>query len=146
MRGAIFALPFSQLNVSVSRLPKGYTRKPNSIAEHLMKLRFDLKLTQKAVAEQIGVTQAMVCNWERGFCEPGIGHMKNVIDFIGYYPSGEPTTLGERIKKYRFIHGLSLAEFGALVDACEATVWFWENGKNEPMFATRNRIENLVGE
>jgi transcriptional regulator with XRE-family HTH domain len=137
-------LPFSTLDATVSRLPKNYTKTPKTIGEHLLKLRVDLKLTQKAVAEKIGVSQSTVGQWEKDNATPEISHMKNVIDFIGYYPLEEPNTLAERIQKYRYIHGLSLEEFGALVDADGATVWTWENERYEPLYITRKKIEGLV--
>jgi hypothetical protein len=53
---------------------------------------------------------------------------KKVIGFLGYYPLGELKTLGERIKKYRNVKGLTLEEFGVLVGTDDTTVWTWENG------------------
>ena len=64
---------------------------------------------------------------------------------LGYYPFDEPKTLGEKIKKYRYIHGLSLEEFGQLVNASGPTVWTWENGKYTASDGTINHIEEIIG-
>lgn len=137
-------MPFSVVDATVSRLPKNYTSNPKTIGQHLLKLRIDLKLTQGAAAKRIGVSQTTIGQWERDLATPDVAHMKNVIDFIGYYPFDEPSTLAERIKKYRYISGLSLEEFGELVDADGATVWTWENERYEPLYVTRKRIEALL--
>ena len=137
-------MPFSTLDKTLSRLPKDYPDQPQTIGEHIAKRRIDLKLTKVAVAKRIGVSPSIITGWEKGTCNPDVAHMKNVIDFIGYYPLEEPKTFGEQVKKYRYIHGLSLEEFGQLVDADGATVWTWENGKYEPLYKTRERIRVLL--
>ena len=142
--GLFFALPFSTLDKTHSRRAKAYPKEPITIGEHLLKRRIDLKLTKVAVAKQIGVSPSMIACWEDGLCKPEAANMKNVIDFIGYYPLEEPKNLGEKIKKYRYIHGLNLEEFGQLVNVDGATVWSWENGKYVPLDMTLKKIELMV--
>jgi DNA-binding XRE family transcriptional regulator len=62
--GLLVALPLSALDVNISRLPQNYTKTPKTIGEHLLKLRIDLKLTKKAIAERIGVTPPTYGQWE----------------------------------------------------------------------------------
>jgi transcriptional regulator with XRE-family HTH domain len=137
-------LPFSTLDKTLSRLPKGYPNQPKTIGEHLLKRRIDLKLTKVAVAKHIKVSACMIAVWEKGVCNPEAANMKNVIEFLGYYPLNDPKTLGDRIKKYRYMNGLNLEEFGQMVEADGATVWTWENGKYAPLEGTIKKIEGLI--
>ena len=68
-----------------------------TIGEHLLKRRIDLKLTKADVAKQIGVSPSTIADWENGTIKPDLAHMKNVIEFIGYYHFDEPKTFGEMI-------------------------------------------------
>ena len=43
-----------------------------SFAENLKKLRESHNITQKELADQIGVTQASICQFERGTVQPSI--------------------------------------------------------------------------
>ncbi len=40
-------------------------------------------LSQKELAEELGVTQAAVSQWERGLVEPGIGHFLHMVGLLG---------------------------------------------------------------
>jgi len=77
-------LPFSRLEKTVSRRPKGYTKQPKTIGEHLIKKRCDLKLTKVEMAKRMGIAPTVLADWEKSRCKPDAGHMKNVIEFIGY--------------------------------------------------------------
>jgi len=43
---------------------KGYPQNPNTFGEHLRKARMDAGLQIKELAEQLGVSQDSVINWE----------------------------------------------------------------------------------
>jgi transcriptional regulator with XRE-family HTH domain len=137
-------LPFSTLDKSISRLPKQYKQTPETIGQHLLKVRIDRNLTKKAVAAQIGVSSSTIGTWEQDKGKPEATHMKGVISFLGYYPLPEPTTLAGRILKYRHVHGLTLEEFGKLLSADGATVWTWENAVYTPFDETIRKIEELI--
>jgi len=97
-----------------------------------------------AVAKQIGVAISTFTAWEQDKFIPEATHMKGIIAFFGYYPFPEPVTLPERIRKYRNVHGLTLEQFGDLLDVSEATVWTWENEKYTPAEITVRKINDLI--
>ena len=87
---------------------KAYPKELRTIGDHISKRRLDLKLTQKQVAELVGVDQTTVWNWESNRTEPLTRHLPSIIIFLGCSPfeaSGQ--SLGERLCNYRRKTGLS---------------------------------------
>jgi transcriptional regulator with XRE-family HTH domain len=146
-------LPFSTIeNHVVRKAAKGntgqsrpYPDNPQTLADHLLKVRTDRNLSKKAVADQIGVSPSTIGVWEKGTNKPEVIQMKSVISFLGFYPLPEPANLAGQIRKYRQVHGLTLEELGKLLGVDGATVWTWENGIYSPIRETLNQIENLLG-
>ncbi len=58
----------------------------NTLGDHLRRRRLILRLLQRQVAEQIGVTKATVHNWETNRSNPGFREMPAIIRFLGYDP------------------------------------------------------------
>ncbi|MDH4161839.1 MAG: helix-turn-helix domain-containing protein [Nitrospirota bacterium] len=92
----------------------GYPSNPKSIGEHLRKRRIDLGLFQRQAAEQIGVSEASVYNWERG-TEPEIRHMPAIIRFLGYVPFPCPEDTLGRLRYFKMVNGLSFERLGAVM-------------------------------
>jgi transcriptional regulator with XRE-family HTH domain len=147
-----FALPFSSVDAQLIRTSGKrktkekvqYTGEPKTLGQHLYKRRTDLQLTKKSVADSFIVSTMTLSSWERDAFFPDVRHMKNVIEFLGYYPFDEPKTWQERIKKYRQVHGLTLEQFGEFIGVSMPTVWTWENGKYVPSENIRRVVENLI--
>jgi transcriptional regulator with XRE-family HTH domain len=78
-----------ELNIRDITPPKGYPDTPKTISEHIRKRRLDLNLTQKKLAEIIGVTEASIWNWEHG-TKPELRYMPKIIEFLGYVPFESP--------------------------------------------------------
>jgi DNA-binding XRE family transcriptional regulator len=53
----------------------------------LRKRRLDLGLHQREVAEQIGVDETTIYNWEGQRTDPEIRYMSRIIQFLGDRPS-----------------------------------------------------------
>jgi ribosome-binding protein aMBF1 (putative translation factor) len=53
------------------------------IRESISALRKQRKLTQKELAEKTGLTQANICNLERGTTKPTIETLKKIADATG---------------------------------------------------------------
>lgn len=123
-------MPFSTLDKTIPRLPNNYPSKPKTIGEYLLKVRIDSNLSKKALVKQIGVSSASVVWWEQEKGKPEVRQMKGIIAFLGFYPLPEPTNLTEHIRKYRYVNGLTLEEFGKLLAVDGVTVWTWENRKH----------------
>lgn len=79
----------------------GYREEPKTLGEHLKKRRLDLKLRQKDVAGELGVSKQTYENWEGGIHGPEFRHFPGVIRFLGYDPIPEPVSLSERIRATR---------------------------------------------
>jgi len=128
------ALPFSALDNTI--LKSSYNQcifEINAIGDHIRKKRIDSNLLQEDVAAIIGVTTDSITNWENKRTFPVMKHMPGIIKFLGYVPMKfDQETLGGKIRFYRNIHGLTLKQFGNLIDADASTVGEWEKNKTMP--------------
>ena len=76
--------------------------------DHIRKRRLDLKLTKRAVAQRFGVDDVTIYLWEKNRVKPSLAQIPKIIEFLGRDPSKKETEkLGDRIREYRRIHGLS---------------------------------------
>ncbi len=55
----------------------------NKFAENLKSLRLEKKLSQRKLAEAVGVTQQCVSEWERAKIEPTLGYLWRLADLFG---------------------------------------------------------------
>lgn len=51
--------------------------------ERLRVLRVTKRINQEEVAKQLGVTQALVSQWERGYRQPGLAHRAKLAKLLG---------------------------------------------------------------
>lgn len=102
-------MPFCYFQLSAKRpLNSAYPKKLVTLGDHIKKRRLDLGLFQKDVAVTIGVDTCTITNWEKGHSEPELRYIPRIIEFLRYGPPLPlPITLGERIKLYRFLKGIS---------------------------------------
>jgi len=49
-----------------------------SIAQVILKLRLDNRLSQKQLGEKLGYSQRTICDWEKGNTEPSIDAIKKI--------------------------------------------------------------------
>ncbi len=105
-------MPFCYFALSANRPPKAaYPKELVTLGDHIRKRRLDLGLLQKDVAVTIGVDTCTITNWEKGHSQPELWYISRIIEFLGYEPDGlKPVTLGQRIKRYRYLHGISQKE------------------------------------
>ena len=77
------ALPFCQIRLKAEKpLPRAYPRELMSLADHLRKRRLDLGLRQKDVAEQLGMDETTVNNWERHRTRPAPPYLSTILQFL----------------------------------------------------------------
>jgi DNA-binding XRE family transcriptional regulator len=84
-----------------------YPKELKSLGDHIRKRRLDLGLFQKQVAEQIGVSEATIYNWERNETQPQIHQLPEIICFLGYNPLPAPESLTENLHAARKALGLT---------------------------------------
>lgn len=54
-----------------------------TMGEIIKTKREQLGLSQKRLAERLGVARVMVCHWEHGYCLPNILNCWDLADFFG---------------------------------------------------------------
>ncbi len=76
----------------------------NGLSSRLAALRREHKLTQKAMAEALGLSRQTVSNWEKGEIEPNIGYLTRIAAYFGVstdYLLGHETYTTHYEEKYR---------------------------------------------
>ncbi len=112
--------------------PVPYAREPKTLGQHLKKRRMEQGLFQCDLRDHFNLKKETYANWEKDRCYPAMRHWPEIIKFLGYDPSPEPKTMGERLLAYRRRNGLSRKALAIVVGADEATLWRWENNQRKP--------------
>lgn len=111
------------------------------ISDHLRKRRLDLKLSQRAVAEIFGVSEDTITYWENERSVPQISYMPKIIRFLGYNPYPiDTSSLGGKIKEFRYLHGLSKKRLAARLQVDPSTITTWEDNLFMPSVINYKRI------
>jgi DNA-binding XRE family transcriptional regulator len=86
-------LPFCHISLK-ARKPKNsaYPTDPKTLGDHLRQKRLDLGMTQKGVADRIGVDEATIYNWEANRKHPAGRLIPRIIQFLGYCPQVQEVT------------------------------------------------------
>jgi len=97
------------------------------------------------VAALIGVTENSIVYWENERYAPHVSYYPAIIQFLGYSPLViDTTTLGGRMKKYRFENGLSQEDLARKIGVNESTIFHWEKGDCRPMGKKLRLLENVM--
>jgi transcriptional regulator with XRE-family HTH domain len=71
--------------------------------------------------------------------------MPGIIKAIGYLPIViDTSTLGGRIRYYRYLNGISQEELAKRFGLNETTVFHYEKGAHRPLAKTLKRLEALI--
>lgn len=106
---------------------------PSTIGEKLRNRRLRLGLLQKDVAYEIEVTENCITLWENNRSKPSVIYYPKITKFLGYVPFDvDVSTLGGRIKLYRYLHGLTQETLAFRLNINESTVYYYENNKHKP--------------
>ena len=124
--------------------PEAYPDDLITIGDHVRKRRLDLGLLQKDVADRIGVNPLTIKNWEVGHTEPEIPYGPAIIDFLGYAPIIPATSLPQRLRDYRWVHGCSQERAANHLGVDESTWRNWEAGPSRPSPPSQCRIRELI--
>ena len=100
---------------------------------------------QPDLAKLIGVHWGSIQNWERGVGEPMIRHLPKIIEFLGYNPLPEPTSLPARIAYARRRLGLTQDELALALKVDVVTVYRWEKGLSAPPLEKTQILQRLLG-
>ena len=138
-------MPFCHLCLRAQR-PKSsaYPKEIRTLGDHIRKKRLHLGLLQRQVAEQIGVDEATIWNWESNATAPAIRLIPRIIRFLDYDPLPTAEDFGERLKAIRRRLGMSQKELAKRLGADPSTIGDWEEGKHPPSKSSRERIESSL--
>jgi transcriptional regulator with XRE-family HTH domain len=79
---------------SKPKSPK-YPKELKTLGDHIRKRRLDLGLFQRQVAEQIGVDETTIWNWECHKSSPQVHNISAVVRYLGYDPLPVPELFPE---------------------------------------------------
>jgi DNA-binding XRE family transcriptional regulator len=135
-------LPFCHVRLSAKK-PKSdsYPSVLKTLGDHLRARRLDLGLIQKQVAEQIGVDEASVYNWESNRVEPAVRLIPHIHIFLGYCPYIPGLPISGKLKVWRQSMGLSQDGMAKAIDVDKSTWRKWEAGQRLPASKYIERIK-----
>jgi transcriptional regulator with XRE-family HTH domain len=100
-----------------------YPKKLVTLGDHIRKRRLDLGLFQKDMAVTIGVDTTTIYNWENNRTAPPARFIPKISIFLGYEPGGsKPVTFGEKIRRYRYLRGISQKELARQMEIDPTTL------------------------
>ena len=71
--------------------------------------------------------------------------MPAILSFLGYYPFPKPTTVGERLLRYRREHGWTTSEAAGQLGVDRTTWQDWKRGELIPFRKHRAKVAELLG-
>ncbi len=123
--------------------------------ENLLILRKNIGLTQKEIADRLGISRQAYANYETGNREPDIEVLKALsdlydvsIDFLvkdeknrfaisaSHEPTVYKTTFPYNLKTQRKKAKITQSDLGKIINVSESTISNYENGYREPDLAT----------
>ncbi|MBI1769663.1 MAG: helix-turn-helix transcriptional regulator [Bacteroidetes bacterium] len=136
---------FCDVTLSAKKpLSEVYPKTLLTIGDHVRKRRLDLKLFQRDVAKLLGVTTSTITNWEKNRGGPALRLIPKIIKFLEYDPSSDGSQLlGEKIKSYRRMQGLSIKKLARVLGIDPTTLARWESGESEPSGNLRKRFSRF---
>jgi site-specific DNA recombinase len=126
--------------------PQQIAIQPQTVGDHLRLRRLRLKLRQRDVAKKLGVKASSVWNWENNCAKPELRWMPVIIEFLGYNPLPEATTLAEQLIRARFSRGLNQKEAAKQMGVDPSTLARWERGEHTPTGKHEPGVQEFLAE
>ena len=111
---------------------------------HINELAVDTRLRFEQVADQIGVDETTIVNWERNATAPAVRHIPAIIRFLGYDPLPPPNAYPERLATARRALGLSQRKMAERLGLDPATIKNWETGRHQPTGKSMELIGRIL--
>lgn len=126
-------MPFCYAELRTPKLkPERYPKQLSTLGDHLRARRIELGMLQSQVADEIGVHELTITNWERNESRPAVNYMPAIIGFLGYNPAPQAGSFSERVQTVRRRQGLNQREFARVLGVDPATIRDWERGRRTP--------------
>ncbi len=114
------------------------------MGQKLRNRRLELGLLQKDVAKEFEVSEDTIVNWEQERVIPTVRHMPKIIAFLGHFPLEiDTSTIGGKLKMYRYMNGLSQKELAKKAKIDTSTIYHYELGKHTPNSAVINKLKEI---
>ena len=111
--------------------------------DHIKTRRLDLKLTKRQLSLKFHVDDTTIYLWERNKVSPSLAQIPKIIEFLGRDPfTKEIINLGDRIREFRRVHGLSQRKLAEQLEVDQTTLAGWEKGKHQPMKRLLTRLNS----
>jgi transcriptional regulator with XRE-family HTH domain len=95
--------------------------------------RIDLNLAKRRLSLNINVSDVTIYLWEKNKVQPSLAQIPKIIEFLGRDPfEKEADNLGDKLREYRRIHGLSQKRFAEQLGVDQTTLADWEKRKHRP--------------
>jgi DNA-binding XRE family transcriptional regulator len=104
----------------------------------------DLGLLQKQVADEIGVDETTICNWEGNKTAPVIRCIPAILQFLGYNPFPPVQTIPEQLITARKMLGISQWKIAETLGVDPTTVQGWEAGRHKPIRRCLEKIGTVL--
>jgi transcriptional regulator with XRE-family HTH domain len=106
--------------------------------------RVELKLSKCQLAVKINVSDSTIYLWEKNRVQPSLAQIPRIIEFLGRDPfEKKAEDLGDNIREYRRVHGLSQKILAEQFGVDETTIAGWESGKHRPTKKLIDRIKKI---
>ncbi|MGB8477997.1 MAG: helix-turn-helix transcriptional regulator [Acidobacteriaceae bacterium] len=126
-------MPFCHAELRAAKpKPSQYPKQLNTLGDHIRTRRLDLKLLQGQVADQIGVHEQTITNWERNAAVPTVRYMPSIIQFLSYDPLSPTASFSERLIAAGRVLGLSQRKMAEKLSVDPGTLQGWEVGQHTP--------------
>ena len=104
-----------------------------------------MKLTKRQLSLNLNVSDVTIYLWERNRVEPSLAQIPKIIEFLGRDPFEKRTeNLGERMREYRRIHGLTQKKLAEQLGVDETTVAGWETDEHVPIKRLRDKLFHFL--
>jgi transcriptional regulator with XRE-family HTH domain len=139
------ALPFCKIILMGKRpKPREYPKQLNTLGDHIRARRLDLGMLQAEVADRIGITEIMLCHWEKQRYRPSTRFLPKIINFLGYAPYETPTSFAKWLRQVRTCLGLSQECLAAKAGVDESSIAQWERGDRQPTLINVRLIRDTL--
>jgi DNA-binding XRE family transcriptional regulator len=95
---------------------------PRTLGEHLKRARQLKGIRQKDAARILGVGHFTYMTWEKDQSVPFTRYYPTIVAFVGYDPQPAPVTEGERLKRERWLLGLTSQEMADCLGIDQGTL------------------------
>jgi transcriptional regulator with XRE-family HTH domain len=138
---------FSRFERTIPKIKKvNYIPNPDRLGQKVKNRRLALGLTQTQAGQMLKVERTGLSDWENLRTEPAIEFYPAIIEFLGYDPFFfDLSKMGERLKRYRFLHGLSQEKLARKIGTTGATIYRLEQGIGIPGRKTMAILKQIPG-